>query len=226
MDEGVLHLGCDLYTDAHEDFNTTFDQCLLRGDVYADGEKITADGVWQDINADYVWHNSKVYVPLDGAPLKLKAGDVKGNYNRIFITPTAPQEPVYDRTFTLIRPQDKNHSTYAYAVLPGIQSEDAREAINSLDAKILKNDKDVQAICYKDKIMAVFYKAAALETQDCSITVDKPCLIIINRNTDKMYVSTPDREQRFVNVEAEGKNYTVPMPEKENMRGSSVEVAL
>lgn len=33
MDEGVFHLGCELYTDAQEDFNTTFEQSLLRGDI-------------------------------------------------------------------------------------------------------------------------------------------------------------------------------------------------
>lgn len=151
---------------------------------------------------------------------------MKGNYNRIFITPTAPQEPVFNRTFTLVRPQDKNLSTYAYAVLPGVEAENARAAIDSLDVKIINNTKQVQAICYKDKVMAVFYEATVLESAECSIAVDKPCLLIINRKAGKIYVSTPDRKVESICMNIASKTYTVMMPEEEIMRGSSVEIAL
>lgn len=226
MDEGIFHLGCDLYTDAEDDFNTTFEQSILRSEIYADGKKIADTGNWQDINAKYIWHDNKVYVNIDEAPLKLKAGDVKGNYNRIFITPTAPQEPVYNRTFTLIRPQNKNHSSYAYAVLPGIEADKAESAFINIKAEILSNNEKCQAIYYKDKVMAVFYDSTSLVSEKCNITVDKPCFMIVNCNSKIMHISTPDRSIDSISVELNGKSYTAKMPEKMIMKGSSVEIKL
>lgn len=182
FDECVLHLGADLYSDSAKEFHTTYDQCLLNGNVYADGELIESDGKYQVLDCGYVYHNGKAYINLDKAPLKLKAGEAVGSYARISLGESTPKGEVRKNTFTLVRPQESNN--YQYAVMPDTDIDGAEEFMKNPPFEVLANNGDVQAVVYKNALYAVFYKAGSIEYNGQTVTADKPCIKKSKNNSE------------------------------------------
>lgn len=234
FDECVLHLGADLYSTSEKEFHTTLDQCLLKDDVYVDGmkldganfnensEKGSHESGYQMLDCRYVYHNHKAYINLDGTPLKLKAGESIGNYKRIFMSPTAPQYEVKGNTFTLVKPHVKGGASYQYAVLPDTDLREAEAFIETTPFDILLNNSMVQAVWYKNALYAVFYKAGSVSFGQHILSVENPCMLIWNKDKQKIYMSTPDKSVDEIAVKINEQDLCIKMPEDRRYRGSSV----
>lgn len=218
FDECVVHLGADLYSNSAKEFHTTYDQCLLNGDVYADDELIEADGEYKTVNCDCVYHNNKAYINLDKAPLKLKAGEAVGSYARILLGESTPKHEVRKNTFTLVRPQENNN--YQYAVMPDVTG--AKDL--KIPFEVISNNGDVQAVTYKNALYAVFYKAGSVEYNGQTVEADNACMVILNDK--KLYISTPDKSVAEIKINCNGKTHTVKMPENILYKGQTIEMAL
>lgn len=225
FDEGILHLGNNLYCNSEKEYHTTLDQCLLKGTVAADGEKIEPDGCFHHLNPGIVSHNGKCYVNLDGHDWKLKAGKATGSYTRIFRSESCPVHEVTEETFTLVMPHGKEDSTYCYAVLPDAGTGEAESFLEEPPFTVLSNDT-VQAVKYKDRISAVFYEAAKIADGSVTIFADTPCMLILSEKENKLWISTPDKEQEQIGVTVGKDTYLIPMPRDRRYRGSSVEIRL
>ena len=237
FDECVLHLGADLYSTSKREFHTTLDQCWLKGAVYVDGREICCIDADEAFSSRYVYHNHKAYVNLDKVPFKLKAGERVGSYKRIFVSETAPKQEVKGDTFTLVMPHDKDGASYQYAVFPDTDIAEVEAYVEHPPFEILCNDSRIQAVWYKDALYAVFYEAGDLNLQGenlvlreqnekkiCTVSIDKPCMLIWNQKSRKFYISTPDKSVEDIRVTIDSEEYLVQMPEDIRFRGSSIEV--
>jgi len=225
FDECVLHLGSDLRCDANAEYHTTFDQSLLRTDVIADGKLLSKNASYQELDCKYVWHDHKAYVNLDGSPLKLKAGTVVGNYQKIYIEQSAPTYDVEKDIFLLVKPHASAGDTYQYVVFPNIEANDVAGCLETLPFEILANGS-VQAVAYKEALYCVFYEAGSIQYGAHDIHVDAPCMLILNTAAGTVHVSTPDRTAESVTFTYNGTSYSASMPEDIRYKGSSVAVVL
>ncbi len=176
FDECVFHLGAELYSNSKAEFITAYDQCNLSGEVVADGRVTESDGEYRSLNCGVVFHNNKAYINLDKAPLRVKAGEAVGSYERILRADSTPKGEVRGKTFTLIRPQRTD--SYVYAVMPDTDIDSAEEFLKNCPVTVIENSKNAQAVVYKNALYAVFYKPYTLEYNCKRISADKPCIII------------------------------------------------
>ena len=70
---------------------------------------------------------------------------------------------------------------------------------------ILQNNKECQAVVYKDGLkMIAFHKAGKLQHKKMIIEVDKACLVIIDK--ENIIVNDPMRESNKIKVRINGKD--------------------
>ena len=109
-----------------------------------------------------------------------------------------------------------------YAVLAGVKKEDADDAVQSLAVDVLQNDGSIQAIAYKNKVMAVFYRDTVLKTENHTIKAEQPCFILLDDNEQCLYISTPDKDKNTLSVVVDGKPLRIAMPEERILRGKGM----
>ena len=94
-----------------------------------------------------------------------------------------------------INPQN---ATYAYIVKPGLKSgSDADKNFKNIPINILENTEKIQAVRHNALkiVQVIFYSAGKLTINDSnSITVDAPCTLMWNENTNKISISNPKGE--------------------------------
>ena len=91
---------------------------------------------------------------------------------------------------------------------------------------IVSNNSNVQAVLYKNALYCVFYTAETLASDNLMLGVNRPCMMILNFDKSKIYVSTPDKTVENVIIACNGKTYNAVMPENNLYKGSSVEIQL
>ena len=78
--------------------------------------------------------------------------------------------------------------------------------------KVLCNDKNCQAVSFKDNTVAIaFFSAGLLKIRNSELTTDKPCLILVSGG--KMYVSDPNHIGGKATIVFKGKKMVVDVPE-------------
>lgn len=94
-----------------------------------------------------------------------------------------------------INPQN---ATYAYIVKPGLKSgSDADKYFKNIPINILENTEKIQAVRHNALkiVQVIFHSAGKLTINDSnSITVDAPCTLMWNENTNKISISNPKGE--------------------------------
>lgn len=92
----------------------------------------------------------------------------------------------------------KNNDKYAYVVHPLGASADISSYVNNCPIQILQNNDSIQAVFHKElnMVQAIFYEACSLEVSGYTITVTKPCILLvpklIGKNID-VYISDPTK---------------------------------
>jgi hypothetical protein len=110
----------------------------------------------------------------------------------------------------LIHSQDNKASGYvvAYASTP----EQAESIAKNPSWKILRNDSVCQAVSFDRKtVMAAFYEAGKSKlSSNLSISVDKPCLILITESA--VYISDPGHTGGLFSLKINKSNFFVCLP--------------
>lgn len=113
---------------------------------------------------------------------------------------------------------DPKNGTYSYVLLPSATEKQTIDYAREHDVKILANNKDVQAVEYKDgTIIATFWekgKAGCIEAEN-------PCMAILKGS--ELYLSDPTQKQLAVTVKVGGKSYTAST---ENKYGATVKLSI
>ncbi|MBE6608555.1 MAG: hypothetical protein E7633_08365 [Ruminococcaceae bacterium] len=105
--------------------------------------------------------------------------------------------------------KNPENGEYAYAILPKISENDFVKFAADPDFEILANNKEVQALSYREgKKMYVFWNAAAFD----GIDVSAPALVMLAHG--KIYVSDPTQKLEELTVRINAKEYKFDISEK------------
>ncbi len=151
VDGVMIALGAGITCDSNHPLTTTLNQC------HQYNEKILTnkDGLCENT----VYQGRVGYASLDGQPIITESQYKEGGWSRIntFIPNQASSKIC---TFYINHGVQPENASYAYAVIPSISQNVAKEQIKEVvdQITVLRNDDRVQAIQYKKKIFCVFHK--------------------------------------------------------------------
>jgi chondroitin AC lyase len=203
FDNEIVCLGAGINSSQSENIATTLNQTFLKGavTVKAGGATSTMSAATQQNanNIEWVLHNKVGYFFPSGGNVFISNVTQSGNWSTIGTSTGAVTADVFKLWINQgVKPVN---STYAYIVAPGITTETAMNSYNSSAIKILSNTTAIQAVMQSDLniVEVIFSSAGTLTlngTEVSSITVDKPCAVIIKGiNTIKPSVSIADPAQ-------------------------------
>lgn len=212
FDEEVVCLGADIQSASAAEINTTLNQCLSPEGTNA---WLMKDGKLQALPEgetcldapQYVIHQNIAY--LFPEPQSVFASLKMQNGNWYDINHSAPKSTLQNRVFTLGINHGKqpDHGQYAYIVVPG--KEDAKQVARYQKKKsveILANTGKVQVVRNRELNIwgMVFHKPGTYTDKRISITVDKPCILMVNPNgkqTARVHVADPTQRETYIRIQ-------------------------
>lgn len=237
FDNEIVCLGAGITSVATENVATTINQALLSGtvSVKAGGVTSTLAGSSQQSftgNLNWILHNKVGYFFPSAGDATVSNQTQSGSWSAIGTGSTSPVSlDVFKLWFS--HGAQPSNAGYNYIVAPGITTTAQMDAYNSAAIQILSNTAAIQAVKHTGlNIVQVIFSAAgtlAIPGSELnSITVDKPCALIIkNANTTNPIISIADPAQQnsLINVlltfqTASQKSIAATMPSG-NYKGSS-----
>jgi len=235
FDKEIVCLGTDISSKAPENVTTTLDQNWLTGKVESAGGNIDANtdnkSLFNDDQSNWVLHNGVGYYFPSGGNVNISTAKQQGNWYQI--NNNFPKDEVSGSVFKLwfnhgAKPVNAN---YSYVVLPATTKKDI-ESFKPSTVNIIANTSGIQAVYHSGLKIAqvVFYEAGTLNLPSLSVTVDKPCILMVtDLGGAKMTVSVADplQKQSGLNVDfkdlvsGKAKQLLLNFPQKE-FAGSSV----
>ncbi len=170
FDNEIIQMGTKLYSNAKEQYNTTLNQCNLKGDVFADGKKLQKGE--HKVKAKSIYHNKINYILNDEAVVKNE--EFEGSVSKIRQVNQSDEELIKKELFSLYIPHRDNDS-YLFAVLPNTNIDEGR----NYEFPECVNRESVQAVSKNGTIMAVFYEKSELEISGYKISAEGPCFAIV-----------------------------------------------
>lgn len=191
---------------------TTLDQCRWRGMVTVNKPgHVIKEGTHQFDNVKWIHHANFVYIPLGDSDINLKLGKVSGSWNSINRSLTS--DSVSDQIFMPVLQHDANRSkSTGYVLGFSKTARHANKMVKHPTWEILRNDKDIQAVRFKDgTVMAAFFSSGSAKIGNDQLSVDQPCLLMISGN--KILASNPAHSAMDIDVEWQGKTYQMKLKE-------------
>jgi chondroitin AC lyase len=194
FDEEVVALGAGISSTVDENICTSINQAILRESV-DDGSKQFENGYYELSSPLSIYHDNIAYIILDDNKPVLKTGQQTGNWwsvNNYY-----SKENVSEDIFSLwldhgSRPVDVS---YKYIILPdATDGEGAKYLdIDNSPIKIIKNTSDIQAVINRNhKITGmVFHKEGSLIHNSLKVSVNKPCILLMDEKNGTLSASNP-----------------------------------
>ncbi|SMD16073.1 polysaccharide lyase family 8 super-sandwich domain-containing protein [Pedobacter nyackensis] len=215
FDDEVVCLGTDINSFAKEPIATTINQAWQKGPVkvFNGGKLINVNGRFIANDVKWIWHDSIAYYFPNQGKISLTNEKQKGSWN--LINANRSKSTVEGKVFKLWFDHgvDPVKQSYAYIVKPGISEKElmgdkglAMSAMRTLSAiSILRNTPEIQAVEHVDlqMVQVVFYEAGSLTTQNFSIAVDQPCVLLIKAIKTRnpiLYLSDPTQKLTDLHV--------------------------
>lgn len=210
FDDEVVCLGAGIHSTSPHPIFTTMNQCLSS----AESALVCQKGKISDINEgtfnysspEWILHNKVGYLLPDGQQVVATNQLQTGSWYDI--NHSTSKGAIQKKVFTLCL----NHgitpelATYAYIVVPGIQSaEEMKNYRRKNNIKILANTENVQVVRNKkDGIwQMIFYNAGEFTSKDMTVRTNKGCALII-KNIDKykaeIHIADPTQSQSGIAV--------------------------
>lgn len=184
-DDQIVCLGAGIScTDKEHLVATTLEQCLLNGDVLvSDGQAIhkLPRGTHDVAAPVWIWHNQVRYMSLGVTPaLQVHNSAQSGSWH--LINERASSKTITHDVFrvTIDHGIKPHNASYAYCVIPAVAA--GLEPCIDLPLRVVANQRDLQAVWHEELQMAAvaFYKSATCQVApNMSITVDRPCLVLV-----------------------------------------------
>ncbi len=210
--EEIVCLGAGIKSTATEEINTTVNQCMQNGEVYVkqNGNKSyvsVGSTVSYSGRLEWVYHNRIAYYFPDGGNMNLNSAPQSGTWYSIATTES--KTDVTSNVFKLWF----NHGTmpdqakYEYIIVPNKTLAQTRN-YNMSDIVIAANDADMQVVFNKKLKLwgMVFYKGTTFSNDDFSISVDAPCVLMIENSGTALirgWLADPSQNSSSVRI-----NYT------------------
>lgn len=210
FDDEVVCLGAGIHSTSPHPIFTTINQCLSS----AESALVCQKGKISDINEgtfnysspEWILHNKVGYLLPDGQQVVATNQLQTGSWYDI--NHSTSKGAIQKKVFTLCL----NHgitpelTTYAYIVVPGIQSaEEMKNYRRKNNIEILANTENVQVVRNKkDGIwQMIFYNAGEFTSKDMTVRTNKGCALIIkniDKNKAEVHIADPAQAQSGIAV--------------------------
>lgn len=209
FDDEIVCLGSGINSSSTFPVHTTINQCLLQTDiVVSEGGKEKKTGRKKyapEDNLKWVLHGGVGYIFPEGGVVAISGEEQKGSWRTI----NEAQKDIIEKkkVFTLwldhgLQPEQES---YAYIVVPDMQTPKDMRRHDIDNIKILANNDSVQVVQNRksDMWQMVFFEPTSFSYQGTTVKVDAPCAIIIKgTNSNPMiHIADPERKQAIIHVE-------------------------
>ncbi|WP_443936463.1 polysaccharide lyase family 8 super-sandwich domain-containing protein [Pedobacter sp. MW01-1-1] len=211
FDKEVACLGAGITSAAEEVLTTTLNQSRLVTPVIfksIENKPITlAPNSENEVkNIKWLWQDSIAYFFPQGGTLCLSNKMQSGSWSKINNQQSNAEITQSVFKAWLQHGAKPTNASYAYVVVPGLNTTQAADAYPSNQIAILENSAKIQAVQHVglDILQVVFYQAGALKTKELTIQVDAPCMMYINKlhaETPLIYVSDPRQVTKQIAID-------------------------
>lgn len=210
FDEEVVCLGAGIQSTSTYPVHTTVNQCFLKDDLLVNKkgkEEAVAKGSYTLQAPQWVLHDHIGYFFPQKEEVFLTAQTQTGRWYDINTSKSKKEEKMDVFTLGINHGVGPKDGTYAYIVVPGKTSAQEMEAYQKKNAiEILSNTAKIQAV-RNTKLnvwMVTFFEAGTFKHKDLSVTVDKPCVLMVKDITAKsanLHIADPGQTQSPIQVE-------------------------
>ncbi len=215
FDDEIVCLGAGITSTSGCEVMTTANQCLASGSgtvaYRVRGKKQYqmqkgGKGLHGQTGIQWVTYDGVGYVFPQGGKIEMTCEKAQGAWydiNHVY-----SKEVKSNDVFTLAVTHGRNPSgaTYAYYIVPDAKT--ATQLDQYMSGKhitILRNTEDLQAVYQQDLGIwqAVFYKKGVYTDSNISISVDKPCIVMLRKTADghaTFHIADPTQSQQPINA--------------------------
>ncbi|HHW00796.1 MAG TPA: hypothetical protein GXX36_14760 [Clostridiaceae bacterium] len=203
FDDEMVALGAGITSTRPVEVHTTINQGIAKDNASVDGVPVPkgTEPVTYT-NPKWAYNDQIGYVfPTDSTVTVLNIDQTSNWIDNPAVTKQA---------FTLyfnhgIQPSD---ASYEYIVVPGKDAEEVEEYSKNIPVQILSNTSEIQAVRHEGlkQTQIIFYEAGSLEYRNgATITVNQPCLVIIDESSGEpeVTVANPEINGLVVDVKIE-----------------------
>ncbi len=201
LNDKLVCLGADIYSDLKQPIFTTINQTNLKGPVYFYNGKTSElqDTVWRSKSIKWVHHNKIGYLNLQSSDISISSINQIGSWGDIAFV-YDKEEPITKPVFTLDIKHDRSSKTgsYAYALVPDVTLEKFKTL--KPDFIIVQNDRKAQAIASSNGtiLMLAVYQPTAVQAKSFpSLKFTSPGLYIVEKSKNGWLVSIVDATQKL-----------------------------
>ena len=206
----VVCLGAGIQSTSTYPVHTTVNQCFLKGGIMVDKgnkEETLANGSHTLQAPQWVLHDKIGYFFPQKEEVFLTAQTQSGRWYDINTSKSKKEEKMDVFTLGINHGVGPKDGSYAYIVVPGKTSAQEMKAYQKKNAiEILSNNPKIQAV-RNTKLnvwMVTFFEAGTFTHKELSVTVDKPCILMIKDITSKsanLHIADPGQTQSPIQVE-------------------------
>lgn len=210
FDNEVVCLGAGIQSTSTYPVHTTVNQCFLKGGILVDKgdkEETLANGSHTLQAPQWVLHDKIGYFFPQKEEVFLTAQTQSGRWYDINTSKSKKEEKMDVFTLGINHGVGPKDGSYAYIVVPGKTSAQEMKAYQKKNAiEILSNNPKIQAV-RNTKLnvwMVTFFEAGTFTHKELSVTVDKPCILMIKDITSKsanLHIADPGQTQSPIQVE-------------------------
>lgn len=182
---------------------TTLNQSFLRSEVLVDDVAVVREDEQLYDSVRWIHHDQTGYVFRKPTTVSMKNNTQSGSWHDIHrgLADTPVEGDIFkcwlDHGYT------PRASTYEYAVLPNLTAQETGRYAQELPYTTLANTDDVQAVRH-DALQVcgiVFYAASTVDIGHFSVTVDKPCMLLVDFSEPRLWVTAADPKQSQSQIE-------------------------
>ena len=210
FDNEVVCLGAGIQSTSTYPVHTTVNQCFLKGGILVDKgdkEETLANGSHTLQAPQWVLHDKIGYFFPQKEEVFLTAQTQSGRWYDINTSKSKKEEKMDVFTLGINHGVGPKDGSYAYIVVPGKTSAQEMKAYQKKNAiEILSNNPKIQAV-RNTKLnvwMVTFFEAGTFKHKELSVTVDKPCVLMvkdINAKSANLHIADPGQTQSPIQME-------------------------
>ncbi|WP_299064245.1 polysaccharide lyase 8 family protein [uncultured Polaribacter sp.] len=242
IDDTIVCLGSGISANTNYPVTTAVNQSFLKGNVVVGKNDAIQTNLRKGnaIQPNWILHDNIGYLFPKEGNINFSTNILEGSWNKVAkrYRPVLLTEHIFKLWINHgTQPRDKS---YNYLLVPNATQDKMLRLQKNNPFKII-NTKQQQSVESLDKKQAgiVFYKAGTSKIK-CGITVDKPCVVLIEEKPNQLMlaVSDPSQQLKNINVTIQGKyivensnynkgktQFTVNLPQGE-YAGKTVELTL
>lgn len=202
FDKEIVCLGAGIYSGHDENVLTTINQCRQAGQALVstnNNVQSIGKGTFTYNNVDWALNDKVAYFFPNKPSLHVSNETKTGSWNDINYN--ASTDLISGDLFTLwldqgVRP---TASTYAYIIVPNVQTTAEAQAYQSSNIEILANTDSMQVVYHKGlKIYSfAFFKPALFRNSNLTVEAGNPCVMMVkNADLEQMNVWVADPQKQ------------------------------